>query len=479
MKDSKNDLILDVIMKIMYAVQVFISALALILLYQSRLLPNKYYIVFVAVIVILLTIDFLLMFVSKRIKVIGLILGLIIIIAASIGIVYLNKTNDFIEQIASVDVKTDNMIVVVKNSDPAETLLQAYNYRFGIQAVTDTENTDLMLDEIEGLLNRELFIEEYDSFEELGEALLQGRVNAIIYNEAYQGIIEDAVEDFDTETRILYQYGVHTEIDIIQSSPDEVKEPFSIFISGIDVRGPITTNSRSDVNIIMTVNPEKKKILLTTTPRDYYVEIPGISGGQKDKLTHAGIYGVDYSIKTLEALYDTEIKYYVRLNFESFSEIVDALGGITVDSEIAFTTRHGNYEISEGTNALDGEQALGFVRERYSFMDGDNQRGKNQQLVLTAIIDKLLSPQILTNYTTVLAAAEGGIQTNMSAETMALFVQYQLDIGIDYEVESIAAIGTNDRQVCFSGGSKALSVMQPHETTVNTIKEKIREVLSE
>ena len=174
------------------------------------------------------------------------------------------------------------------------------------------------------------------------------------------------------------------------------------------------------MNLIMTVNPQTKKILLTTTPRDYYVTIPEVSGEKRDKLTHAGIYGVDRSMATLENLYGIDISYYARINFTSLVKIVDALGGVDVDSDYEFTTLHGNYK-------MNGEQALGFARERYSFEDGDNQRGRDQEKVLTAIIHKATTPAILKNANELIAGVSDSVQTNMTSEEMSKFIQMQLD----------------------------------------------------
>ena len=290
--------------------------------------------------------------------------------------------------------KTDNMIVVVRKDDSAENILDAKDYKFGTQTTLDQENNQLMLEDIEKVIGQAPDLEEFESVQEVGQALLDGEIGAGVYNEAFTSIIEEAIEGYSDQVRILYQYGIETEIEQ-EETEVSVDEPFNIYISGIDVSGPITTNSRSDVNIIMTVNPNTHKILLSTTPRDYYVTIPGISGEQRDKLTHAGIYGVDVSMATLENLYGIDITYYARVNFTSLIKIVDALGGVDVNSEYSFEA--GGYQFTEGTNHLNGEQALAFSRERHSFASGDNQRGKNQEAVLTAILQKAMSPAMLVN----------------------------------------------------------------------------------
>ena len=256
---------------------------------------------------------------------------------------------------------------------------------------------------------------------------------------------------------------------------EDARESFNLYISGIDVDGPISTTSRSDVNIIASVNPQNHKILLTSTPRDYYVTIPGVSGEQRDKLTHAGIYGVDKSMETLENLYGIDISYYVKVNFTSVVEIVDALGGVDVDSPYEFSTS--KYHFNQGVNHLDGDMALAFARERYSFTSGDNQRGKNQEILLTALIQKVLSSAILQNMGSLIDTLSSSVETNMSREQMTALISRQLAEGSQWTIESTAAIGAGDTQACYSSGSQPLYVMRPNEDSVENIKEKIEDVM--
>lgn len=226
----------------------------------------------------------------------------------------------------------------------------------------------------------------------------------------------------------------------------------------------------------MTVNPETKQILLATTPRDYYVEIPGISGGQKDKLTHAGIYGVDKSMDTLEALYGIEINYYARVNFSSLIKIIDVLGGVDVNSEYAFSA--GGYSYKQGVNHLNGQQALAFSRERHSFASGDNQRGKNQEAVITAILQKAMSPAILTNANSLIASVSDSLETNMTKDEISDLIRMQLDDGSAWNIVSVNAVGTGDSQACFSSGRQLLYVMQPNMVSVSEISTKMNQVIN-
>lgn len=458
--------------KLITVIQFAVSLLMVILLWDNGMLPGKYMIVIGIILLVLFGITFGLQFGHRIIRYSGMTVSIILSIILIIGIIYVKKADAVMADIGGATFKTDNMVVVVKQKNSATNLYEARDSRFGCQTSLDQENNQLMLNKVESLVGREIKLVEYDTIQEEAQALLDGRIEAAIYNEAFIGIIEELIEDYSNQVRILYQYGIDTELEQEETN---VEEPFHVYISGIDVSGPITTNSRSDVNIIMTVNPTTKEILLTTTPRDYYVQIPNISGDARDKLTHAGIYGVDASMNTLEQLYGIDISYYARVNFTSLIEIVDALGGVDVDSQIAFSA--GGYEFVEGKNHLDGKQALAFSRERHSFEDGDNQRGKNQEAVLTAILQKAMSSAILTSASQILENVGDCVETNMTQEEVAKFINMQLGDPAVWHIESIAAAGSGDNQPCFSSGSQLLYVMWPDDVIVGEISRKMQQVV--
>ena len=431
-------------------------------------------IVIIVGLLVLFGVTFGLQFVKNKIYIVGIVVSILLSIIQAAGIVYMLKADKLMADVGGATYKTDNMIVVVKKDNVANSLMDASMYRFGTQTAVDQENTQIMVDNINTSLGREVKIEQYGTVQELANALLEGRVDAAIYNQALDGLITDSIEDSSDQVRVLYQYGIETEIE--QENVD-VGEPFNVYISGIDVSGPVATNSRSDVNIIMTVNPNTKKILLTTTPRDYYIQIPDISGEQRDKLTHAGIYGVDASMRTLEQLYGIDISYYARVNFSSLIKIVDTLGGVDVDSDYEFTAVNGMH-FNQGKNHLNGEEALAFSRERYSFEDGDNQRGRDQEKVLIAILNKAMSPAILSNASALIADVSDSVQTNMTQEEMAKFIKMQLNDGASWNIESAAATGTGDTQACYSSGDQPLYVMWPDEAVVQGISAKMNEILN-
>ena len=471
MKEQKKTL--HMAGKLITLIQLILAVGLIAVIWNSGLVPTKYLVAIIIVLLILFGVTFGLQYVKNKVYIVGIVLSIILSILQTIGIVYMLKADKLMADVGGANYKTDNMIVVVKKDNPASNLMDASMYRFGTQTAVDQENTQTMLDNINKALGREVKVEQYGTVQELANALLEGRVDAAVYNQALDGLITDSIEDYSEQVRVLYQYGIETEIE--QENVD-VGEPFNVYISGIDVDGPITTNSRSDVNIIMTVNPNTKKILLTTTPRDYYVQIPDISGEQRDKLTHAGIYGVDASMRTLEQLYGIDISYYARVNFSSLVKIVDTLGGVDVDSDFDFDAQ--GYHFQKGMNHLDGKQALAFSRERYSFEDGDNQRGKDQEKVLTAILNKAMSPAILSNASALIADVSDSVQTNMTQEEMAKFIKMQLNDGASWTIESQAASGNGDTQACYSSGDQPLYVMWPDEAIVQSISAKMNEILS-
>lgn len=459
--------------KLITLIQLILAVGLIAVIWNSGLVPTKYLVAIIIVLLILFGVTFGLQYVKNKIYIVGIVLSIILSILQAIGIVYMLKADKLMADVGGANYKTDNMIVVVKKDNPASNLMDASMYRFGTQTAVDQKNTQTMLDNINKALGREVKVEQYGTVQELANALLEGRVDAAVYNQALDDLITDSIEDYSDKVRVLYHYGIETELE--QETAD-VEEPFNVYISGIDVSGPVATNSRSDVNIIMTVNPNTKKILLTTTPRDYYVQIPDISGEQRDKLTHAGIYGVDASMRTLEQLYGIDISYYARVNFSSLVKIVDTLGGVDVDSDFEFDAQ--GYHFQKGMNHLDGKQALAFSRERYSFEDGDNQRGKDQEKVLTAILNKAMSPAILSNASALIADVSDSVQTNMTQEEMAKFIKMQLNDGASWTIESQAASGNGDTQACYSSGDQPLYVMWPDEAVVQSISAKMNEILS-
>lgn len=309
---------------------------------------------------------------------------------------------------------------------------------------------------------------QYDNLAASTVALEDGGVDTAVLNSAYMDIVRGNNSAFYASIEVLATFTVR--VKNTTSAQVDVTQPFVLYISGIDTYGEIGTVSRSDVNMLMVVNPQTHNVLLVNTPRDYYVQLHGTTG-IKDKLTHAGLYGVDMSRQTLEDLYDVSIDAYVRVNFSSLVAIVDAVGGVDVYSDYAFK------QFSEGQNHLDGKQALAFSRERYSFSEGDRQRGKNQQRVIEAIISKLNNPKNVLNYQAILGAVQGAVQTNIGQDNLARLANQQLDTLRPWKVYSISVDGTGATAATYSMGAQQLYVMIPDQQTIDTAKQKIADTL--
>ncbi len=307
-------------------------------------------------------------------------------------------------------------------------------------------------------------------------ALESGETNMAIFKSSYIRTLQELNNnELYQKLEILATFTVKI-TDANKVVNGDVSQPFVVYISGIDTYGEVSKTSRSDVNMLLVVNPKTHKILLVNTPRDYYVQLHGTTG-VKDKLTHAGLYGIEMSEATLEDLYEVNINYNVRINFSSLVKIVDTLGGVTVDSEYNFNAD--GYNFTVGQNQLNGDQALAFSRNRYSFEGGDRTRGQNQQRVLTAIINKMNSPTTIINYQQILGTISGSFQTNMSNDDITSLIRNQLDTMAKWTVTSTNVDGTGASEVTYSAGNQKLYVMVPDQTSLNSAKNAIRSTLGQ
>ncbi|CDA98837.1 putative uncharacterized protein [Lachnospiraceae bacterium CAG:215] len=461
-------------------IQAVASVVFMIALFVLDMLPVKYLAIIAGLLLIALLIVFTSQLLSKKKGIAGKIFSVLMSVILAVGSFYIFKANGTVSEISGSGTKVDKVVVAVLADDPAEAIQDAKDYSFGVQYALKGEEIQETVGAINEELGSAIAETEYRSVQEQATALHNGDVQAIIYNEAYNGILSEEFGDFGNSIKVIYSHSIETKVENNAAEQVEVKDDtFTVYISGIDVYGAIETNSRSDVNIMAVVNPTSHQILLVTTPRDYYVEIPGISGGELDKLTHAGIYGVDASMATLGQLYDTTIDFYARVNFTSLVEMVDALGGVDVYSEQAFTTSEDTglvMNVVQGENHFNGQQALAFSRERMNVDGGDFQRGKNQQAVITAMIKKAVSPAILVGANGILNSVSGNVDTNMSQDQIQTLIKTQLSDGAAWNIKSIAAEGSGDQQYCFSSPGTLLYVTQPDPNSVASIKAMIDSV---
>lgn len=449
---------------ILSAIHLILTIVLLSIVLYINMLPVKFFIPICFVLLLLCAIAFLMAYAKKKLKYVGKFISLIMIMITSVGIYFASVASGTFEDMAGANTKKDVVNVYVMKADPAEDLTSAKDYTFGILSVLDRTNTDKTVAEIEEKLGQSIETEEYEGYLQLVDALYDSEVDAIILNSAYVTNITENEEyaSFTTLTRVLMQTTHEEQIDVNTGKEVDI-ETFTMYLSGIDIEGEVSTTSRSDVNIIAVINPETRQVLLVNTPRDYWVPL-SISHGTEDKLTHAGIYGIDVSMDTLEMLYDVELDYYFRINFTGFKELIDALGGINVYSEYAFTSTHGGDRFVKGYNEMNGKEALGFVRERYSFATGDNQRGRNQMAVIEAIIDKAASPAILNDFTGLMESISGSFETSMSSSQISSLVRMQLDKGGSWNVVTYAVSGSGATMPVYSMSSEAYVTIPDMDT---------------
>lgn len=466
---------------------IMLSVVFMGLLAMTKMIPTIYMLIIGIVLAVIAAIIWLLVWHTRYTGrfIGGTVLAVIMIVILAFGGFYINKTRSAISNISGETTEVTQMAVYVKSDDAADSVEATAGYTYGILSSLDRENTDGAVAHLNSQFGTEVQTKEYAGLTELADGILNGEVNAMLLNSGYLSVYEDMDGYTDFSTKIKEVGTVDVESTIQSAEESTPIEPittanggkvYTIYLSGIDTRGEMTAKSRSDVNIIATVNTDTHEILLVSTPRDYFVPL-SISGGAPDKLTHAGIYGIDVCMDTLGMLYDIDINYYFRINFGGFVKVIDALGGITVNSDYDFDSKNIlGYHFNKGENYLNGEQALIFARERYAFQEGDRQRGKNQMEVIRGVVKKALSPEILTSYSSILSSLDGCFGTNITYEEIAQILQQQLTNGGDWTIVSYSVNGTGATEKPYSMSQKAY-VMVPDYNTVDKAKslmEKVR-----
>ena len=463
------------ILKILLSLFFIASSICIMYLLNSlKILPsNKIMIINIIIVLICLLFVFMILFkkINKVMRIIFIILTLLVSSCYLVLGYTINKTIDFTKDITDVNYETINYKVLTLNTSSLNDVSDLKNKNVGF--LTKDNNLDKS---VEKLKDRVKFKKAtYDEIGTLIGNLYEGKVDAIVLNDNYLDFLDETNIDFINENNEIYEYNIKV-INIVRDTDNKklTEEPFIIYISGSDSRGTVYDTARSDVNIVAVVNPNSKKLLLISIPRDYYVQLHG-TYGSRDKLTHAGIYGIDMSITTIEDLLNIDINHYMKTSFDTVVKLVDTIDGVDVYSDTSFKASGCTY--NEGMNHLDGKCALRFSRERKIYDSGDRHRGENQQAVITAIVDRLMNPKYLIRYNRILDNINGTIVTDISYDEITNLVKtemYDLD---KWEVESISLDGYGDSQPTYSMGSQLLYVMVPYEDTINNAKAKIEEYL--
>ena len=427
---------------------------------------------------------------SKKITNTVLAISLILSCAYMLGAYYIFRTNGTLASITAIKNTNDNNIsVIVMSESDIDSLENLSGKKVGILKNIDKGGTEKALEQIQKEMPVEFEQVELDSVPQEAMALYSGDVDAVILNEAYRTNVTELEDyaDFSTRTRVIFQAHFKTSAtNEALAVSDVTTKPYNILISGNDTYGDVGELSRSDVNMVVTVNPMTSTVLLTSIPRDSHIPVDcgdayACAEGELDKITHTGINGITSTKRTVEKLLDIDINYTFRVNFSSVTNIVDSLGGIdievpegqAVETFYADSTLEG---VTEGWNHLDGERALSFARERYAYIDGDNQRVRNQQMVLKAIFNKATSPEIIVNYTSLLKALESAFDTTLSQDEITDFIKYQIQAIPDWKFESYQVSGDGDTLFCPSLGQEAY-VTVLDQNTVALAHDKIMAVL--
>lgn len=473
---------------VIIAVQLIVSVLFCVYVGVTGIVPTRYLVVICVVTVFLLAYQILSQITNSS-YIFGRILALMFCLVFFAGANFIHESMAALQDVGGATKKVDVLSFYVLKDSPAQTIADAKNYKFGILALQDRENTDKAVADAKQKAGKDLLLEEYDDSFTQVDALYAQEVQVIVVNQSFLNSIEEKYDTFKEDTRELEKSEIQSDIEEIVDA-DVTTKPFNVYISGIDVYGKLDQTSRSDVNVIVTVNPITKKVLLTSTPRDYYVPLyskggKSYSGGMPDKLTHAGIYGVDCSINTLEKLYDIDIDYYVRVNFTSVKKIVDLLGGVEVYSDYDFISDWGpngagtHYKFKKGYNKVNGKKALAFCRERHHFANGDYQRGRDHQHMIEAILNKVMSPSVLPNFSNLLKESKTMFQTSMSKDKIVSLCNMQLNDMAKWKISYANAEGSGAKKTTFSIRSTPLYVCEPNYSSVQKISKRIKKVMKE
>lgn len=495
-KKKKNKRLISKFMTIFMIISL---ALLIFQIIKLNLLPAKL-IVLVSLVMIILCLIIILIFYFKAKKFLPRILAGFVALGMCVGLAYGNyfiyKTDDTFDVVTSLaDSKATMTSIVVLKSSSIKKEKDLKGKTIGTILDMDKVATKRMLKDLDSD-NIKYKTKDYSTLDDMMEAFYAGEVDAICLNEKYRDILHEseAYFNFQTDSRVVHQNVHYTKVEKNDNPSDPVndisKDAFTILVSGNDSYGTLQdSNTRSDANLLLTVNPKTGTILMTSIPRDYYVELvcpeddPELAcpEGSSDKLTHSGLMGVKSTEETIEKALGIKINYNVRINFSSVVNLVDALDGIDLDikkgEEVDIFYVNSQPGLSVGKHHVDGETALAFARERHAYLDGDNQRVRNQQKVFKAIFKRIVSPKMITNYGKFMDALAVAFDTNLSGDEISNFVKYELNNMPDWKIESYAIVAEPDYQFCYQSQSYA-SVVQQNDIMNEVARKKIEAVLN-
>lgn len=472
---------------VLVLIQLVLTVLFLLKMFKLDILPFKYLFMINIILILLVLYDFTSQFTKSHIlgKLISVMLSCLILFTY----LFAAKFDSVLDKLGAANVEIDIVDVCVLSNDKAQNLNDAANYKFAINSTASNANINTSIESISSETGKTIKPTEYTNWSNLVNALYDNKnVQAIVINHSMMSIISQEFPDFEDSIKIIKTYEYKEKVELDASNVNVKRDPFIIYVSGISSDDgedtKLASKALSDVNILAVINPETKQVLLVTTPRDSYIKISNSSGVTGyDKLAHAGSYGVDKSIEALENLYGINIDYYVKINFAGSQAVIDALGGITIESEIEFTNGWEaapvSYHFVQGANECDGEKAIAFARERKAFAAGDFQRGRNQTAVIKGIIQKATSPAILTRYSAVMDTVSDMFLTNIPSSAISDLVKLQLSNSTPWNVQTYSISGKTDeyRHLEVSNVYGA-SIVLPYEEDISTATKLMNKVIA-
>lgn len=474
---KKKNKKLTLIAKVIGIISLIIIIIFSFMLVKLNMIPNKY---LAPLFIILILIYLIMLFfafnkkVKSSLKITAIVIFIIFAVVGGLGSKYLYTTFDFLSVLDKDIFQKERFSVKVLETSDYNKLEELNNKNLGIYKSTNSEKAS---DELSKKI--EFTKVEYTNLENMFNDLTDGKISGLIMNGAAEKLLKDELSDLEINLKTIYEFKVSIDqVDIIKVV-NVTNTPFNVYIAGGDGFGSIDAIFNTDVNMVATIDPVNRKVLLTSIPRDYYVNLVLQGEEAYDKLTHAGYYGIEESVKSVEKLLNTDINYYVKVNFSTIEGIVDAIGGVDVYSDYDFYERaFRKYHYTVGYNHLNGEQALAFARERKSFADGDIQRVKNQQKVVEAIIKKVTSSTaLISNYDQILNSISDNMDTNISSKDISKLVKMQLNDMRGWSVESINLTGTGQMGPTYTFPTLNLYTMLPNEDSVNEAQTKIKDYL--
>lgn len=472
---------------VLVLIQLVLTVLFLLKMFKLDILPFKYLFMINIILILLVLYDFTSQFTKSHIlgKLISVMLSCLILFTY----LFAAKFDSVLDKLGAANVEIDIVDVCVLSNDKAQNLNDAANYKFAINSTASNANINTSIESISSETGKTIKPTEYTNWSNLVNALYDNKnVQAIVINHSMMSIISQEFPNFEDSIKIIKTYEYKEKVELDASNVNVKRDPFIIYVSGISSDDgedtKLASKALSDVNILAVINPETKQVLLVTTPRDSYIKISNSSGVTGyDKLAHAGSYGVDKSIEALENLYGINIDYYVKINFAGSQAVIDALGGITIESEIEFTNGWEaapvSYHFVQGANECDGEKAIAFARERKAFAAGDFQRGRNQTAVIKGIIQKATSPAILTRYSAVMDTVSDMFLTNIPSSAISDLVKLQLSNSTPWNIQTYSISGKTDeyRHLEVSNVYGA-SIVLPYEEDISTATKLMNKVIA-